>query len=76
MILLVASTTSSFADVDLDSLEKQASNGDVKAQLRLGELYKKGKEVSQDYTLAALWYRKAAEAGNAEAQYSLAEMYS
>lgn len=76
IILLIVSTATSYSDVDLDSLKKQASDGDVTAQFRLGELHKKGKEVSQDYTLAAIWYRKAAEAGNAEAQYSLAEMYS
>jgi len=31
--------------------------------------------VVQDYTLAAFWYRKAAEQGSAAAQYSLANLY-
>ena len=35
----------------------------------------RGRGVPQDYTQAALWYRKAAEQGNAEAQYDLGALY-
>ena len=34
-----------------------------------------GQGVSQDYTEAAKWYRKAAEQGNGPAQASLGQMY-
>jgi uncharacterized protein len=38
-------------------------------------VYQSGEGVPQDYTAAAAWYRKAAEQGHAEAQYSLGSIY-
>jgi TPR repeat protein len=37
----------------------------------LGNQYHDGKGITQDYAQAALWYRKAADQGLAEAQYNL-----
>ena len=38
-------------------------------------MYFKGQGVPQDYAAAVSWYRKAAEQGNASAQYNLGVMY-
>jgi hypothetical protein len=38
-------------------------------------LYEKGLGVTQDYAAAARWYAKAAEQGDAEAQYSIGVLY-
>jgi TPR repeat protein len=38
-------------------------------------LYDDGRGVPQDNLQAASWYRKAAEQGNADAQYSLGRLY-
>ena len=38
-------------------------------------MYNNGQGVPQDYQEAARWYRKAAEQGNANAQYNLGIMY-
>jgi TPR repeat protein len=55
----------------LDTLIKEAREGNVNAQLNLGNLYAKGLGVPLDYKVAQWWYRQAAYAGNAQAQYSL-----
>ena len=38
-------------------------------------MYNSGKGVPQDYAAAVSWYRKAAEQGNADAQFDLGVMY-
>jgi TPR repeat protein len=38
-------------------------------------MYGDGESIQQDYGQAALWYRRAAEQGIAQAQYNLGEMY-
>src|SRR5258708_34225129 len=45
------------------------------AQSDLGFRYFKGQGVPQDYAEAVRWYRKAAEKGDAKAQYGLGFMY-
>ena len=42
-----------------------AEAGNVGAQFNLGYMYNVGQGVPQDYTEAAKWYRRAAEAGDA-----------
>jgi uncharacterized protein len=39
-------------------------------------MYSNGHSVAQDYVIAMFWYRKAAEQGEAAAQFSLGQMYS
>jgi TPR repeat protein len=64
-------------------LIKKAEQGDVEAQLMLGDCYYNGKEfgisgygnIYTDHTEAVKWWRKAAEQGNAEAQYQLGCCY-
>jgi TPR repeat protein len=46
-----------------------------KIQSILGDMYFKGQGEKQDYTQAALWYRKAADQSYAEAELNLARMY-
>ncbi len=50
-------------------------NNNPTAQNNLGVMYEKGKGVSQDYSEAVRWYRKAAEQRYAYAQCNLGYMY-
>lgn len=60
---------------DLQTLQAQARQGDTDAQIRLGDLYAKGRGVPQDYTQARTWYEKAAAQGHPIAQNNLAELH-
>lgn len=40
---------------------QQIAEGDALVQSILGDMYRKGEGVPQDYRLAAIWFRKAAE---------------
>ena len=53
-----------------------AAAGVAVGQTNMGWIYDKGKGVTQDYTKAVEWYRKAAEQGYANAQSNLGYMYS
>ena len=57
-------------------LRPLADNGDIRAQLNLGQLYANGWGVRRDYTEAVAWYRKAADQGLATAQYNLGVAYA
>lgn len=52
-----------------------AANGEAWAQAVLGNSYRVGLGVLQDYVEAAKWYRLAAERGDAPAQATLGFMY-
>ena len=52
-----------------------AIQGDAAAQYNLGNMYRKGQGVSQNYWTAVKWYRLAAELGHAWSQYNLGVMY-
>lgn len=49
--------------------------GNVPAQIMLGALYNKGGAVERNDKMAAAWFEKAANQGNAEAQYQLGNLY-
>ena len=53
------------------ALLARANAGDAYSQLLVGEQY----ENEQDYVAAVIWFRKAAESGNALAQDHLAYLY-
>lgn len=53
----------------------QATGGDPAAQNRLGTWYERGTHVKTDLAQAALWYERAARAGNAHAQNNLGILY-
>ena len=57
-------------------LKPLAERGHAAPQYHLGEMYKEGKGVIQDYAKAVKWLRKAAEQGHAEAQFDLGLMYN
>ena len=46
----------------------KAQEGDPEAMTNVGEIYEKGLGLAPDYEVAAFWYNKAAEQGNADAQ--------
>ena len=52
-----------------------AEQGKASAQLNLGIIYERGKDVLVDYAKAVKWYRLSAEQGNAQAQDNLGVMY-
>jgi uncharacterized protein len=52
-----------------------AERGDPAAQAYLGFMFETGRGVPQNYTEAAMWYRRSAEQGFAAAQYSLGLLY-
>ena len=57
-------------------LEKAAEQGHVGAQLALAKCYATGKGVKKDEAKAFEIYRKAADAGSAEAMYELRDFYN
>ena len=57
---------------DFDETRRAALNGDTEAQVELGYLYHDGKGVAQSYLKAMEWWQKAAEQGNAFAQFNFA----
>jgi len=59
----------------IQGLLKKARAGDVKAQEHMGDLHMDGSGVVRNKVLAAMWYSKAANAGNALAQYKIGLMY-
>ena len=52
-----------------------AAAGVAVGQTNMGWMYYEGKGVTQDYTKAVEWYRKAAEQGYANGQNNLGNMY-
>jgi hypothetical protein len=52
-----------------------AKQGDVEAQIYVGEIFERGMGREPDYERAAEWYRKAADSGHPVAQISLAQLY-
>lgn len=52
-----------------------AKQGDANAQYSLGNMYRKGQGVRQDYAESVRWFREAAAQGDAKAQSGLAHMY-
>ena len=60
----------------LRELRLKAGAGDAQAQLDLGNVFFKGKDLAQDYAEAEKWFRLAAHQGVAEAQYNLGMMYA
>ena len=78
ILLLPAGPGAAFAppdSKDLQTLQAQARQGDTEGQIRLGDLYAKGRGVPQDYTQARTWYKKAAAQGHPIAQNNLAELH-
>jgi len=78
ILVLPIGVATAFAPPDkneLETLQIKARQGDTDAQIRLGELYSKGRGVPQDHAQARSWYAKAASLGHPIAQNNLAELY-
>src|SRR5215475_3702457 len=56
-------------------LEQRANRGEALAEWMLGNAYRKGEGVPQDYTTAARWYAAASAQKLAEAQVVLGYLY-
>jgi hypothetical protein len=52
-----------------------AEKGDVRAMLKIAELYCGGSNMEQDDQTCGIWMRRAAEGGNRRAQFMLGGMY-
>src|SRR5271166_5975319 len=61
---------------NLGRAKAAAKRGDAAAEYFLGRAYFQGKDVAQDYSMAAELFRKAAEQGNASGQGNLGRMYA
>ena len=59
-------------ETDINVLQSRAKNGDIESAAALGKHYF---EIEKDLAKAETWVKAAADAGNAEAQYYLAEIY-
>lgn len=64
-----------YEDLTIAQLQSKANAGDANAQSLLGVLYYHGDGVTQSYTEAAKWCRKAAEQGDLWSQTLLGMMY-
>ncbi|MES1180595.1 MAG: tetratricopeptide repeat protein, partial [Verrucomicrobiota bacterium] len=58
----------------INEIENRAAQGDVEAQLQLGNMYQAGKEVGKNLETAAKWFEQATQNGNAEAALRLGAM--
>lgn len=56
-------------------IRRAAEQGDVEAEVLLGQLYYRGQGVPQDFERSEAWTRKAALAGDAQAQGFLGGLY-
>ena len=61
---------------DLREIQILAEHGDPEAQFYLGVVYDKGKDMPQNFEMAAKWYKRAAEQGIPEAHLNLGLMYA
>ena len=52
-----------------------AEQGNLAAQVRLGDIYRYGRGVQRNYRTAVKWYTQAAEQGCTVAQFGLGNMY-
>lgn len=78
ILVLPVGSAAAFAPPDskeVETLQTKARQGDTDAQIRLGDLYAKGRGVPQNHAQARMWYGKAAAQGHPIAQNNLAELY-
>ena len=89
IVIILAASASAFADMQQAQLAFKKGDheaaikeftalgnaGDISAQIMLGALYSKGGAIPRDDQAAAIWFQKAAQQGNPEAQYQLGNLY-
>jgi TonB family protein len=62
--------------INIPAMIEAAEQGDVNAQIKLGDAYVSGANVAKDYEEAVKWFSKAAEQGNIFAQIQLTSICS
>lgn len=72
---LISCSSESVSDDKSENILKLANQEDADAQYRLGEMYRLGESLTQNYEQAVKWYTKSAKQGNADAQYNLGLAY-
>ncbi|KAG0276039.1 hypothetical protein BGZ96_003496 [Linnemannia gamsii] len=70
-----STTTKASKGMDLVQLSIRASQGDTSAQVALGDMYKGGRGVKQDYQTAMDWYLLAANQGDPVGQRKVGLLY-
>jgi hypothetical protein len=70
-----ANSSADNAAESLQALRARAEQGDLRAQVELGQRYEHGQGLPRDAAEAMLWYHKAADQGSAEGQFNLGLMY-
>ena len=60
---------------EIDGYKKRAEQGNAEAQCSLGDCYRLGLGVEQDYSKAFKWYQLSAEQGDSNAQFCLGTLY-
>jgi uncharacterized protein len=64
------------ADNSVEDILQLAQQGNTTAEICVADFYRLGFGVRQDNLAAVSWLRKAADAGNAQAQYRLGDLYN
>ena len=59
----------------IDVLYKQACEGNIKAQIRLGDMHSRGRLLNLDHAIAMEYFKKAAQSDSDEAHYRLGYFY-
>ena len=70
-----ASTLHDLSRYEIQSLRRQAQDGDAAAAFTLGMAYESGHFVPQSCAKATTWVKKSAKEGNAAAEYNLGLRY-
>ncbi|KAG0059502.1 hypothetical protein BGZ89_000355 [Linnemannia elongata] len=60
---------------DISPIVSKASLGDTKSQVELGDMYRTGNVVEQDFDKARYWYLKAANRGDPSGQCNVGHLY-
>ncbi|KAG0063683.1 hypothetical protein BGZ89_009697 [Linnemannia elongata] len=63
------------ADKDISPIVDKATLGDARSQVELGDMYRVGDGVEQDFEKAHDWYLKAASQGDPSGQCNLGHLY-
>jgi uncharacterized protein len=74
-VTLLADYLASAEGIDITQLKADAQKGYASQQIELAAAYFTGNGVTQDAKQAAYWYRKAAEAGDPEAENEIGFFY-
>ena len=72
---IISNSVNAQNGINPNVVENLAKQGDLSAQIKLANAYRKGIGVTQDYKTAVKWFTLAAEQGNALAQYNLGRLY-